>query len=91
MTVGQGGADPATRPREQPYPGRVEELPPDSARRALRASDHDRQAVLRRLQRAAGEGRLTLEEVDERTAAALRARTRGELADLTGDLPPDLW
>lgn len=63
----------------------------ESARRALRVSDHDRQAVIRRLQRAVGEGRLTLVEFEERTAGALAARTRGELDDLTGDLPPDLW
>ncbi len=63
----------------------------DSARRALRVSDHDRNAVLRRLERAAGEGRLTLAEFDERVSATLVARTRGELDDLTSDLPPDLW
>lgn len=63
----------------------------DPARRALRVSDHDRNAVLRRLQRAVGEGRLTLAEFEERTEGALSARTHGDLADLTADLPPDLW
>jgi DUF1707 SHOCT-like domain len=33
-------------------------------------------------------GRLSLEELDERSAAAYTARTRGELDDLTADLPP---
>lgn len=63
----------------------------DPARRALRVSDHDREAVLRRLQRAVSEGRLSLSEFEERTAATITARTRGELDDLTDDLPRDLW
>jgi len=36
---------------------------------------------------AAGDGRLTLEELDERVEAALTARTYGELAALISDLP----
>jgi hypothetical protein len=36
---------------------------------------------------AAGDGRLTLEELEERLEAALSARTVGELAVLTADLP----
>lgn len=59
--------------------------------RELRASDADRQAVLRRLERALREGRLTIVEFDERTQAAVAAKTLGELADLTEDLPRDLW
>jgi hypothetical protein len=41
---------------------------------------------------AAGDGRLTPEELDERVGAALTARTYGELAALVSDLPavPDL-
>jgi len=35
---------------------------------------------------AAGEGRLTPDELDERLAAALSSRTLGELASLTADL-----
>ncbi len=63
----------------------------EPARRALRASDHDRNPVLRRLERAAGEGRLTLPEFEERTSATLAALTRGDLDDVTSDLPRDLW
>jgi hypothetical protein len=59
--------------------------------RELRASDADRQATLRRLERGLREGRLTVFEFDERTQAAVAARTLGELADLTADLPRDLW
>lgn len=54
-------------------------------------SDTDRERVARRLQKALGEGRLTVDEFDERAAAAYAARTRGELDDLVADLPPDLW
>lgn len=33
-------------------------------------------------------GRLTIVEFEERTAGTLAARTRGDLDDLTSDLPP---
>lgn len=36
---------------------------------------------------AAGEGRLTLEELTERTHRALEARTRDELAEIVADVP----
>ena len=60
-------------------------LPAD--RRHLRAGDADRNRAAERIRGAVGEGRLTLEEADERLAAAYRARTLGELADLLDDLP----
>jgi hypothetical protein len=53
----------------------------------LRASHEDRDQVVDVLRVAAGDGRLTAEELDERVGAALTARTMGELADLTADLP----
>ena len=53
----------------------------------LRASDADRNAVVDRLREAAGEGRLEPDELEERVAAALRARTYGELEWLVADLP----
>lgn len=59
--------------------------------RDVRASDAERELVVERLHRAVGNGRLTVEEFDERAAAAYAARTRGELADLTKDLPGHLW
>jgi hypothetical protein len=55
--------------------------------RELRVSDVERQAVVRRLERALRDGRLTIVEFDERTQAAYAARTRGELDDHTEDLP----
>lgn len=59
--------------------------------RDLRVSDVERAGVARRLERALREGRITLVEFDERTQAAYQARTRGELDDLTADLPRDIW
>ena len=53
----------------------------------LRASDADRDRVVDALQIAAGEGRLSAGELDTRLESALSARTLGELAGLTADLP----
>lgn len=55
--------------------------------RLMRASDQDREEAAARLGDAFVEGRLTQDELDERSAAAYAARTWGELADLTTDLP----
>ncbi len=60
---------------------------PDEARSELRASHADRDRVVEELRVAAGDGRLTPEELDERLEAALTARTYRELAVLTADLP----
>jgi len=53
----------------------------------MRASDADRDAVLTELSEHFQAGRLTLEEFDERSDLALHARTYGQLAGLTRDLP----
>jgi uncharacterized protein DUF1707 len=53
----------------------------------LRATHDDRNRVVEQLRVAAGDGRLTLEELDQRVGAALMARTYGELAALVSDLP----
>ncbi|MGW3721146.1 DUF1707 SHOCT-like domain-containing protein [Streptomyces sp. NPDC005133] len=55
----------------------------------FRASDRERDQVVEILQVAAGDGRLTAAELDERLDAALSARTTGDLARLTADLPSD--
>jgi len=52
-----------------------------------RASDAEREQVVMRLRDASAEGRLTLEELAERTALAYRARIHEELVPLTADLP----
>lgn len=54
---------------------------------AIRASDGDREAIAARLNEAVGDGRLTLQEFSQRLDRAYAARTRGELAPLTADLP----
>jgi Domain of unknown function (DUF1707) len=56
---------------------------------ALRVADADRERVAERLRRAAGEGRLGPEELEQRLEAAFNARTRGELEPLVADLPPE--
>ncbi|MFI9046704.1 DUF1707 domain-containing protein [Streptomyces sp. NPDC053427] len=53
----------------------------------LRAADADRERVAEILRDAVAEGRLDMAEFDERLEAAYRARTYGELAPLTADLP----
>lgn len=54
---------------------------------AIRVGDDERRAADDLLQRAHGEGRLTLVEYEERSAKAWAARTRAELDALTSDLP----
>ncbi|WP_166349018.1 DUF1707 SHOCT-like domain-containing protein [Phytoactinopolyspora limicola] len=53
----------------------------------LRCSDVDRERVAEALREAAGEGRLTLTELEERLDAAFKARTYGDLQPITRDLP----
>jgi hypothetical protein len=60
---------------------------PDEGRTELRASHADRDRVVELLRIAAGDGRLTADELDERLEAALTARTQRELTVLTADLP----
>ena len=55
---------------------------------SLRAADSDRDAVTDRLRKAAAEGRLEPEELEDRVHTALRARTYGELDLVLADLPP---
>lgn len=58
-----------------------------SAPGTLRASHADRDLVVEQLRVAAGDGRLSPEELDERLELALTARTYAELAALVADLP----
>ncbi|MCP2164814.1 DUF1707 SHOCT-like domain-containing protein [Goodfellowiella coeruleoviolacea] len=53
----------------------------------IRASDADRAAVTERLDTAFAEGRLDVAEYEQRTGLAMSAKTMGELAQLTRDLP----
>jgi hypothetical protein len=58
-----------------------------SARARLRVSPEEREEAAERIRLAAGEGRLTLAELDTRIEAALSALTYGELDALVDDLP----
>lgn len=61
--------------------------PDEPARVDIRIGNVERDAVVSRLQTAFGEGRLDVHEFDERVAQVYAARTVGELAPLTADLP----
>lgn len=75
-------ADPGPSP--QPAPAGV----PDVRSAAdLRCSDVDRERVAEALRQAAGDGRLTLSELEERLEATFNARTYGDLQPITRDLP----
>jgi hypothetical protein len=55
----------------------------------MRVSDAERDATLKILGDHAAVGRLSLDELEERSDRALTVRTRGELTALTSDLPKD--
>jgi hypothetical protein len=58
---------------------------PDPAQ--LRISDEDRHKVSEILRQAAGDGRIDLDELDERLEAAYAAKTYADLVPITLDLP----
>jgi hypothetical protein len=53
----------------------------------LRVSDSDRDRAIAELSEHFQAGRITADELEERTGRALRARTAGDLAELFTDLP----
>jgi hypothetical protein len=56
----------------------------------MRASDADRERIVEQLRKHAADGRLTMDEFEERMTAAYEAKTYGGLSELTRDLPVDL-
>jgi hypothetical protein len=66
-------------------------MPEECSRPGIRVSDGDRSAVAQRLVRALADGRLSVDEFEERTFAAYGAVTRDQLVELTRDLPGPLW
>lgn len=64
---------------------RREGLPGDPA--MMRISDAERHRVAEVLREAAGEGRIDMQELDQRLEAAYAAKTYAELVPLTADLP----
>lgn len=65
----------------------VSEPPVPADPRRLRAADADRDAAAEVLRRAAAEGRISFDELDERISLAYAAKTFADLAALTSDLP----
>jgi hypothetical protein len=55
--------------------------------RPIRASDNERESVVDVLRDAYTDGRITLEEFEERTSAAYASKTWADLRELTSDLP----
>ena len=53
----------------------------------MRVSDSDREQAAEVLREAAGHGRITMDELDERLELAYAAKTYGDLAAVTRDLP----
>jgi hypothetical protein len=60
----------------------------DPSTPGLRASDADREAVVGRLHRAATEGRLDADELEERISAAYAAKLCTDLDPLVADITP---
>jgi Domain of unknown function (DUF1707)/Cell wall-active antibiotics response 4TMS YvqF len=65
----------------------MSDLPAVPDPRHLRASDADRERTANVLREAAGDGRLTMAELDERLDAVYAAKTYAELEPITHDLP----
>jgi hypothetical protein len=55
--------------------------------RPIRASDQEREIVVDVLRDAYTDGRITLEEFEDRTSAAYASKTWADLRELTSDLP----
>jgi hypothetical protein len=65
----------------------MSESEPPGSQPALRIGNRERDATLDVLNEAFAHGRLTPDELDERSTAALAARTEADLAQLVADLP----
>ncbi|WP_344649693.1 DUF1707 domain-containing protein, partial [Cryptosporangium japonicum] len=62
----------------------------DSDRPPVRASDKDRERVVELLRQHTSEGRLTIEEYEQRVETAYATKTVAELRPLLADLPVPL-
>jgi DUF1707 SHOCT-like domain len=62
-------------------------VPSGSPEANLRMSDRDRERVVTRLNDAVAEGRLTIDEFEERISGVLAAKTFGEVQPYVSDLP----
>ena len=80
----------AGRPTVEPVagPGGWQPVPVHGAAPAYRLSYAERDAVAARLRTAVGEGRITLDELEDRLRVVYGARSAAELLPVTADLPP---
>src|SRR5262249_14043442 len=65
----------------------MSELPGPADHSLMRVSDSDREQAADVLRQAAGHGRITMDELDERLELAYAAKTYADLAAVTKDLP----
>lgn len=79
-----GGASAAVAPPDQ----RTKAATRDGEAKDLRVGHAEREEVVRQLATHCGDGRLSIDELDERLAAVWSARTRKDLQDVMADLPP---
>jgi uncharacterized membrane protein len=80
---------PAGYPVPNGYPYPAARVPGSHA--SMRAASADRERAVDVLKAGFAEGRLTQEEYNDRMGRAYAARTYGELAALTADLPAGPW
>jgi hypothetical protein len=76
-------------PRHRHHRTGIEVVVKRRERPDMRAADADRERVVDLLRDHGAAGRLTTDELEDRTARALEARTFGELDSLLTDLPGD--
>jgi Domain of unknown function (DUF1707)/Cell wall-active antibiotics response 4TMS YvqF len=67
----------------------MSELSGPADRSLMRVSDADREQAAEVLRAAAGQGRISMDELDERLELAYGAKTYADLAAVTRDLPQD--
>jgi Domain of unknown function (DUF1707)/Cell wall-active antibiotics response 4TMS YvqF len=67
----------------------MSELSGPADRSLMRVSDADRDQAAEVLREAAGQGRISMDELDERLELAYAAKTYADLAAVTSDLPKD--
>jgi hypothetical protein len=96
-------APPGHQPAPPPAPAGYQPIPPPVSYHyppamgqsrmhpAMRAASADRERAVDVLKAGFAEGRLTQEEYNDRMGRAYAARTYGELAALTADLPAGPW
>jgi Domain of unknown function (DUF1707)/Domain of unknown function (DUF4190) len=102
QTVPPAGYPVAPSPAASPVPPHAYPVPPHGyppaayhpqvpMNPAMRAASADRERAVDVLKAGFAEGRLTQEEYNDRMGRAYAARTYGELAALTADLPAGPW